>query len=396
MKFNQWTVGLIATGVVSLGSAVQADEGPISTLVSGTTIGGAVDTSAQLKMGPGSTMANRFINTAPDHYNGFNLEYFEFRIEKPLDEAQWSAGYTAEMWFGPDADALPGSVSSGVAVKQALVALRAPIGNGLDFKIGLFEPIIGYEVSSAYANPNFSRSMGFALEPFGHTGLLSSYQVTEWLGVAGGIANTAFGQVNAKNPWANSDSSGPFGKGNSILTYMGAVTLQAPESWGWLAGSSLYGGLLDGGESDAKDSLNYYVGISLPTPIKEVTVGAAWDYISNPSWGDTSYASALAGYVSWQLTEKLRLNGRVEYANSGGGIFITPIRTDGETGENYYDTSGGKEKIFAFTATAEYTLWANVVSRLELVWDRDVGSGDDSFDDRKNAYLLIANIAYKF
>lgn len=388
MKFNQWTIGLIATGAVSLGSAVQADEGPISTLVSGTTIGGAVDTSAQWKLGSGSTMANRFINTAPDHYNGFNLEFFEFRIEKPLDEGQWSAGYKAEMWFGPDANALPGSLSEGVAVKQAYVALRAPVGNGLDFKVGQFDPIIGYEVASSYANPNFSRSMGFWLEPLSHTGLLGSYQVTEWLGVVGGVANTAFGKINAKNPWAYNSGADQL-KGDSILTYMGALTLKAPESWGWLAGSSLYGGIVDGGMSDVSDTVNYYAGVSVPTPLKQITVGAAWDYLANAeSLGyNTSYAQAIAGYLSWQLTDKLRLNTRVEYANSGGDVFVTQPYD--------YEGDNDKEEIFSVTGTLDYQLWANVVTRIEVIWDHDV-AGDKVFDGEDNAVLLLASIAYKF
>jgi len=386
MKFNKWTVGLLATGVVSLGSAALADESPITSLVSGTTIGGAVDTSGQWKTGSGSTMANRFINTAPDHYNGFNLEFFEFRIEKPLDEGQWSAGYKAEMWFGQDANALPGSLSEGVAVKQAYVALRAPVGNGLDFKIGQFDPIIGYEVASSYANPNFARSMGFWIEPLSHTGLLGSYQVTEWLGVVGGIANTAYGKMNAKEPW--SSSGGVETKGDGILTYMGALTLKAPESWGMLAGSSLYGGIIDGGLSDETDTVNYYVGLSMPTPIKEVTVGASWDYLANPG-GDGNWAQAIAGYVSWQITEKMKFNTRIEYANSNGEVFITPLPGEAVMGDY------GSERIFAITGTLEYALWANVVSRLEAVWDHDL-FGNDAFNGSNNAFLMLANIAYKF
>jgi hypothetical protein len=399
MKFNKWTLALLATGVVSVGSAT-ADESPITSLVSGTTIGGAVDTSAQWKTGPGSTMANRFINTAPDHYNGFNLEFFELRIEKPLDEGQWSAGYKAEMWFGQDANALPGSLSSGVAVKQAYVALRAPLGNGLDFKIGQFDPIIGYEVASSYANPNFSRSMGFWLEPLSHTGVLASYQVTEWLGVVGGVADTAFGKMNAKQPYSSYDSSyfdsgnGAL-KGDGILTYMGALTLKAPESWGWLAGASLYGGIVDGGLSDSPDTVNYYVGASVPTPIADVTVGASWDYLTDPN-ATTTYAQAIAGYVSWQITEKLKLNTRIEYANSGGAVFITPFANDGggydpETG---YDYSDGEE-IFSVTGTLAYDLWANVISRIEVIWDHDL-KGNHAFNGEDNAVLLVANVAYKF
>ncbi len=382
MTFNKWTVGLLATGVVSLGSAAMADESPISSLVSGTTIGGAVDTSAQWKVGPGSTMANRFINTAPDHYNGFNLEYFEFRIEKPLDESQWSAGYKAEMWFGQDANGLPGSLSEGVAVKQAYVVMRAPVGNGIDFKIGQFDSIIGYEVSSAYANPNFARNMGFNIEPFSHTGGLATYQVTEWLGVVGGIADTAFYRMNTKEPWAS--NGGTPTKGDGILTYMGALTLKAPESFGWAAGSQLYGGIVDGGMSDAEDTVNYYVGLSMPTPIKEVTVGLAYDYVTN--YGEVigtnaTWNQAITGYVSWQLTEKLKLNTRGEFAKGNGSVWI----------------NGGpnNEKIAGVTMTLEYALWANVVSRLEGVWDHDLYGGD-AFAGKNNAWLLLANVAYKF
>ncbi|HAB17885.1 MAG TPA: outer membrane beta-barrel protein [Verrucomicrobiota bacterium] len=395
MKCNQWTIGLLATGVVSLGSVALADESPITSLISGTTIGGAVDTSAQWKIGSGSTMANRFINTAPSHYNGFNLEFFEFRIEKPLDEGQWSAGYKAEMWFGPDANALPGSLSEGVAVKQAYVALRAPVGNGLDFKIGQFDPIIGYEVASSYANPNFARSLGFYLEPLSHTGMLASYQITEWLGAVGGIANTAFGKINAKEPWAYNDGNQI--KGDGILTYMGALTLKAPESWGWMAGSSLYGGIVDGGVSGSQDSVNYYVGLSMPTPIKEITVGAAFDYLAN-GYGDGSWAETVAGYLSWQITEKLKLNGRVEWAKSNGGtegVWITPIEVSDYDYDYDYDYGGGPEKLFAVTATIDYSLWANVVSRVELVWDHDL-NGNEAFDGNNNAWLLLASIAYKF
>lgn len=382
MTFNKWTVGLLATGVVSLGSAALADESPISSLVSGTTIGGAVDTSAIWKVGPGSTMANRFVNTAPNRYNGFNLENFEFRIEKPLDESQWSAGYKAEMWFGQGAAGLPGSLSEGVAVKQAYAVLRAPVGNGLDIKIGQFDSIIGYEVSSSYMNPNFSRNMGFNIEPFSHTGALASYQVTEWLGVVGGIADTAFYRMNAKEPWA-SNGQAPL-KGDGTLTYMGALTVKAPESFGWAAGSQLYAGIVDGGMSDATDTVNYYVGLSMPTPIKEITVGVAYDYVSdygavigtNATWNQ-----ALSGYLSWQLTEKLKLNTRGEWAKGNGDVWLT----------------GGddNEEILAATVTLEYALWDNVVSRLEGIWEHDL-KGGNAFDGNNNAWLLLANIAYKF
>ena len=57
MKFNKWTLGLAAGGVVSLASAAQADEAKpmsqVQTAVSATTLSGYVDTSIIWKPGTG-------------------------------------------------------------------------------------------------------------------------------------------------------------------------------------------------------------------------------------------------------------------------------------------------------------------------------------------------------
>jgi len=408
MKFNKWTVGLATAGVVSLGSVVMADESPISTLVSGTTIGGAVDTSAQWKPSSGSTMANRFANTTPDHYNGFNLEYVELRIEKPLDEGQWSAGYKAELWFGQDAGWLPGALGGGnLAVKQAYVTMRAPLGNGLDFKIGQVDSLIGYESLSVYKNPNFSRSLGSFIEPWSQTGIVASYQATEWFGLSGSVANSANvaalpapGAMNWKQTAA---SQAGFGKGNGLLTYSGAVTFKAPESWGWLAGSALYGGIVDRLVTNQRNTFNYYAGLSLPTPIKEVTLGFAYDFadrVADMGANQNTYAQAVSGYITYQITEKLRLNTRAEFANASstaGGVWLTPTAPWSSNEVDGYNI-GSRERLFALTGTLEYQLWDNVVSRLEALWDHNlIGTGSTGpFNGNNNSVLLMANIAYKF
>jgi len=86
MKFNKWTVALAATGVVSLASAVQADEShPVNTALSSTTLSGYVDTSAIWNFGTGHTVANRFANTAADRQDGFNVNTINLLLEKPID-----------------------------------------------------------------------------------------------------------------------------------------------------------------------------------------------------------------------------------------------------------------------------------------------------------------------
>ncbi|MCX6869246.1 MAG: outer membrane beta-barrel protein [Verrucomicrobia bacterium] len=397
MKFNKWTVALAATGVVSLASAVQADEShPVNTALSSTTLSGYVDTSAIWNFGTGHTVANRFANTGSDRQDGFNVNTINLLLEKPIDEGTWSAGYKFETMFGPDANVMPGALTSGVAIKQAHAVLRAPIGNGIDFKIGQFDPIVGYEVTESYKNPNFSRSFGFNnLEPFGHTGILASYQVNDIIGVSGGVANgdSGFG-LNGGSLTASGFASGQVGSSmrgmlaESSKVYMGSVVVKAPESAGWLSGSSLYVLYVGAVNGDAKGSKNdptlLYVGVSLATPIKELSLGASADLLFNGGGTGArgnSYANAYAFYTGYQITEKLKANNRFEYATSGYGAFL-PGRTE--------------DKVIGETFTLDYALWSNVLTRGEFRWDRSVDGGANPFDGQKNDLSLTASIVYKF
>jgi hypothetical protein len=377
--------------VVSFASAVQADEShPVNSALSSTTLSGYVDTSAIWNLGSGSQVANRFANTASDRQDGFNVNTVKIQLEKPIDEGTWSAGYKFETMFGPDANVMPGALTSGVAIKQAYAALRAPIGNGIDFKVGQFDPIVGYEVTDSYANPNFSRSLGFNnLEPFGHTGILASYQVNDIIGVSGGVANgdSGFG-LNGGSLTASGFASGQVGGSmrgllaESARVYMGSVVVKAPESTGWLSGSSLYVGAVNGDANGSKnDPTLLYVGVSLATPIKELTLGASADLLFNAGVGGQSYANAYAFYTGYQITEKLKANNRFEYATSGYGAFL-PGRAE--------------DKMIGETFTLDYALWANVLTRGEFRWDRSVDGGANPFDGQRNDLSLTASVVYKF
>ncbi len=421
MKFNKWTVALAATGVVSLASAVQADEShPVNTALSSTTLSGYVDTSAIWNLGSGvgktpgerNQVANRFANTGSDRQDGFNVNTIKLQLEKPIDEGTWSAGYKVETMFGPDANVMPGALTSGVAIKQGYAALRAPIGNGIDFKIGQFDPIVGYEVTDSYANPNFSRSLGFNnLEPFGHTGILASYQVNDIIGVSGGVANGDSGLgLNGGSLTASGFNSGQSGSSfrgmlaESSKVYMGSVVVKAPESAGWLSGSSLYVGAVNG---DAKGSKNdptlLYVGVSLATPIKELSLGASADLLFNAGGPNgsplgNSYANAYAFYTGYQITEKLKANNRIEYATSGYGA-VLPGRAyvaAGVDAKVIPAIAAKDDKIIGETFTLDYALWSNVLTRGEFRWDRSVDGGANPFNGQKNDLSLTASIVYKF
>jgi hypothetical protein len=411
MKVNKWTMSLAALGLISIPTVASADENDkmnhVWTSLTSTTIKGYVNTSMHWDPGTGNA------NPPPFAYNagkqdGFNLNAVKVSIEKPLDEAQWAAGYTFDMIMGPDAMTYATTVdsagdSSSFAIKQAYVALRAPVGNGLDFKVGVFDTIIGYETFDAGSNPNYTRSWGFTIEPTTHTGVLMSYQVNKSISFSGGIANTV-------GPVINSRANPP--KAESYKTYMASTALTAPEEWGFLAGSTLYGGFVNGlGGNPAggpADTTSLYVGLTMNTPVKNLKVGASFDYLGSTEEfspdGTTFYANAWALYTSFQATEKLSLHLRGEYASTDTGLL------DGGTG---VFSPGGNSEVVSLTGTVQYDLWANVLSRLEVRWDHQAGdfamvpysgtfppgagTGVAATENQKrNAVMIAANIIYKF
>jgi len=283
MTYNRWTLALVGAGIVSLPSVLMAEEkiSAINTALSSTTLSGYVDTSAQWNLGTGNANLPPYAFGGSGKADGFNLNVVKLTLEKAIDPADvWAAGYKVDLLAGPDANALATQSSlssSDFGVKQAYVALHAPVGNGLDFKVGVWDTIIGYEVFESPSNPNFTRSYGYTMEPTTHTGILGSYTVCESFAVNFGVANT-FG------PTINGRASDPYGPdAESFKTYMGSFTFTAPTNAGVLAGSTLTGGIISGYNSALGDETSYYAGVALATPITGVKVGAAfttWMFIT--------------------------------------------------------------------------------------------------------------------
>ncbi|HEX4265319.1 MAG TPA: outer membrane beta-barrel protein [Verrucomicrobiae bacterium] len=424
MKFNKWTLGLAAVGLVSLNSAANADDAaPASTVLtalSSTTLSGYVDTSAQWNLGTGNANTPRTTFGGAGKADGFNLNVVQLSLDKPLDESEWASGYHVDLWLGPDAGGL-GTQSSGFgesggsdfAIRQAYVTLRTPVGNGLDWKIGVFDTVIGYESLASPNNPNYTHSYGFTIEPTTHTGILGTYKINDMLNVSAGIANTFGPTINEKAQGPNA-SSGENNHAESYKTYMASVAFTAPSSWGWVGGSTLSAGVVNGfnsgaGEGGGGAQTSFYAGATVNTPLTALKLGASLDYLNqwdksrafgagaDPGFSGDGSAWAGALYASYQATEKLSLNLRGEFLDDSAGV----IADNTAFGQN-------RAKIWAATATAQYDLWKNVITRVEFRWDHSDGSkqfGANSNTSagpgtggpsRKNAYLLAAQVIYKF
>ncbi|MEY2409663.1 MAG: hypothetical protein QOF48_2333 [Verrucomicrobiota bacterium] len=402
MKVNQWTLGLAAVGLVSLPALLQAEEklNPILTAVTPTTISGYVSTSVEWNPGTGNNSVPAFAFNKGKQ-DGFNLDVVSLSLDKPLDEGNWAAGYHVDLLFGPDANAFA-TQSSGTAadfgIKQAYVALRAPVGNGLDAKVGVFDTPIGYETFDSHKNPNYTRSYGYTIEPTTHTGILLSYQLCKLASVSAGIANTFGPKINER------------ARTESYKTYMGSLALTAPDDWGFLAGSSLSACVINGFNSGTAaggvNQTSYYVGAAVNTPLKWLKVGASFDELATTdhTYGpgaDTSwYGNAYGIYASMTVNEKLSVHLRGEYATTDTALF-------GQ--DPAVPTVDGGSKMVAATATVQYDLWKNVLSRLEFRWDHVAGDNEQTRfggtpapggagtpGHLRNYYTIALNLIYKF
>ena len=104
MKFNKWTLGLAAVGLVSLTSAARADEtNMVMTALSTTTISGYVDVASQFNPNGGGGAPNYYYGQPA---NSVNLNVVDIAIDHPQDESPWAAGYHVEFWVGPNGQAL--------------------------------------------------------------------------------------------------------------------------------------------------------------------------------------------------------------------------------------------------------------------------------------------------
>jgi hypothetical protein len=384
MKFNQWTLGLAAVGAVSLASAVRADEAKLSqvqTALSNTTISGYVDVGANWTAGNQSPRVAIFDNVGPQKTDNFSLNSVTISLDKPQDETPWAAGYHVDLNAGTDAingfnngsfgGTSAQSISDGLgtfSVRQAYIALRTPVGNGIDWKVGVIDGITGYEGNTSYANPNYSRSYGYAVNPASYTGILGTYKFTSLISLTAGFINRnlAFATIGQSNSNLSSHD------------YVASLSLTAPDSWGFLKGSTLNAQTVQGFDNQSVN--NYSLNGTLNTPVAGLTVGFAWDSVQ-------SLVSSVDGniygvYASYQATDKLNLALRGEYLDT------TDLNIIG------FATGKGEE----LTGTVTYNLWANVVTRAEVRWDHiEHFTAFNSFNSElENQISFALNLVYKF
>lgn len=400
MEITKWSGALAAAALICTANAIHAEEAkttPLLTALSATTLSGYVDTSAIWNPGTGNANPAPYAFDVPSRRDGFNLDSVAVNVEKPLSSDAWSAGYAVDLLFGPDAPGVTGegTLGSGIGehIRQAYVNLGVPVGNGLSFKVGRFDNLIGYESNDGYKNDNFTRSYAWSVEPTEHTGVLGDYKFCDAVELQVGVANTVTtGPINARSPRAESKKA-----------VLSLLTFTAPTNWGFLSGSTFSAGVDYGPGAVTEDRTHVYAGATLNTPLKALTVGAAFDSINHLDVGgaDTGYMYLASAYATYHFTDKASLHLRGEYAKGDGLGFLSGTLSDGSPAMPF-------DKVIAVTGTFQYDLWMNVVSRLEVRWDHAAdgshpfGGTVSPFDvdtptgDKKNDLMVAANLIFKF
>ena len=415
----------------------------VETAQKGITLSGYVDTSytyqfagageygpAGTNAGSGPANTHAPLRQFDTSNNDFNINAVKIALEKALpDKNEWAAGFRIDTIYGEDAKYLGDSAinfgnnkgtstspagggtntatgtinDSGLALEQALVKFRIPIGNGLDIYAGKFVTFLGYEVIESPANLNFSRGLLFTnLIPLTHTGIYADYKFNN-------ILEAKLGIVDA---WNNSTSSSvgtaTNGTGDSSTfgkAITGQLVINAPGGNANITQSFIYSpegepGVV--GEDDGTVVVYDIWGNWNPTFVKDnaLLLGFNLDF----GWSDASgvpnppstnvLAAGLPGgggssdtttwwggalYAQYKFTKVFSLAGRFEYIHEDAaldpkfGAYANVGRTATVGGVAVLTPTPAQDD-FSYTLTASFNMWDNLLTRVEYRLDDDCGA----------------------
>lgn len=165
----------------------------------------------------------------------FNLYAVKLALEKALtSENKAQAGFRADVMIGEDASYFinrtpnagynTNNNSNSLFLEQAYASIRAPVGNGWDFKVGKFVSTMGYEVMERPANMNTTYGILFNVMPLYYTGVLSSYRFDDYL-------NGKLGVVNGSNSDNNTTLNSNSGDGCAVLASLNVTAPGGNANW---------------------------------------------------------------------------------------------------------------------------------------------------------------------
>jgi hypothetical protein len=328
-------------------------------------------------------------------HNTFEFDAAKIEIGKPTS-GSGTAGFQLDLLFGAnnhilclgydedeivDDDTLlnpsPGARTSdrNVCVQQAYVAYNT---HGINFKVGKFETLLGYELIDSPYNHHITHGLAFTWAiPLAHVGLLADgnlFEDFEWaLGVVNGFNNAV----------DTTDNKGVLGRigysednwGVTLNAFVGSERLRSSRTRGTppFSTASFVG--------DNDHAIQVYDLVASYMPRDDVELWMNLDYgiedfgrdsgLAVPSTGDATWYSAAAG-VAYDITERTSVALRGEFFRDDEGARLkrgtfSGLTPPGPPPPAIPRTSQSYDEIDMMTATLTLThrLTENLQARLE-------------------------------
>jgi hypothetical protein len=400
----------------------------VETAQKGITLSGYVDTSYTYQFagageygsggqnpstGPANTHAAlRQFDTSN---NTFNINAVKIALEKALpDKNEWAAGFRIDTIYGEDArylgdtglnfsnakNAAGTNNDSGLALEQALVKFRIPIGNGLDIYAGKFVTFLGYEVIESPANLNFSRGLLFTnLIPLTNTGVYADYKFNNIFEAKVGIVD---GWNNSTSPsigngaTAGTGTNGVNGSSTFGKAITGQLVINAPGGNANIDQSFIYSPQGEPGVVGTSGS--QFVGVYdiwgnwNPTFVKDGALLLGFNGDVGQEDGGGFYGAAL--YAQYKFTKVFSLAGRAEYIHDDATAAGAKFGTGGVAGADGIFTPESQDD-YSYTLTASFNMWDNLLTRIEYRIDDLSGSSTGNAGHQINNEISL-NAVYSF
>jgi hypothetical protein len=278
------------------------------------------------------TLDGYFSNSFNDPTDGINsLRNFDSRAGQPtlsmgkltLDMPAAPVGFHFEVGGGKAFNLIELSAPRGghdgwKQIGQAYISFKPASWKGVQVDVGKFFTSAGAELTDTLPNYNYSRSVLFALGPYYHTGIRTSFPITK----------TLTGGVQVVEGWNGLD-----GKNHGVT--LGLTTAYTPSpkvSWAntYYTGPEDYYGV--------RTYRNFYDTALTVNPTSKASFYFNFDYgrDSLPGGGSASYyGPAVAG--RYQIAKKFAIAARGEIYKDADGFW-----------------TGAERRISEFTLTGEY------------------------------------------
>jgi hypothetical protein len=350
----------------------------------------------------------------------FNLYAVKIALEKAMtSENKAQAGFRADVMIGEDANYLMNRDTGGGAtvsntdqdsnalfLEQAYVSIRAPVGNGWDFKVGKFVSILGYEVIERPANMNITYGLLFQnAYPLWYTGVLSSYRFDDYLDAKLGVVNgsnsdnnttvsndgdgvAVLAALNVTAPGGNANWSNNFQystnteNDSNISTTDSSYPIEGANGGSGTGATYVYNSWGNWAPKFADDKLLFAFD----------SVLGAFSPSGGPANGATTWWGAGA-YAKYQFNDWFYLASRGEYFGSDNQN-KTGVTTTGATGD-------GSVSWWAYTLTAGFNVIDNLLIRAEyrLDWGTNISGSTANASGTQSggpAHYAGAEVVYSF